>query len=109
MILIMEGIRRPVRSPCAQNKKFRVLVGRYPYPPSRWVNNSVSAGMETCSTEVFVIRKTIYLDPWKNMHFVSEASKHAKLNEVEPNIPIRRIFTMAAIVILWYTPAIGWI
>jgi hypothetical protein len=27
------------------------------------------------------------------MHFVSEASKHAKLNEVEPDIPIRRIFT----------------
>ncbi len=27
------------------------------------------------------------------MHFVSEASKHAKLNEVEPDIPIRRNFT----------------
>jgi len=26
------------------------------------------------------------------MHFVSEASKHAKLNEVEPDIPIRRAF-----------------
>ena len=26
------------------------------------------------------------------MHFVSEASKHAKLNEVEPDIPIRRVF-----------------
>jgi len=26
------------------------------------------------------------------MHFVSEASKYAKLNEVEPDIPIRRIF-----------------
>ena len=25
------------------------------------------------------------------MHFVSEASKHAKLNEVEPDIPIRRV------------------
>jgi hypothetical protein len=26
------------------------------------------------------------------MHFVSEASKHAKLNEVEPDFPIRRVF-----------------
>jgi len=27
------------------------------------------------------------------MHFVSEASKHAKLNEVEPDLPIRLVFT----------------
>jgi hypothetical protein len=48
--------------------------------------------MDTCPTEVFVVRKTINLNPKKNMHFVSEASKHAKLNEVEPDIPIRRVF-----------------
>jgi len=26
------------------------------------------------------------------MHFVSEASKHAKLNEVEPDLTISRVF-----------------
>jgi hypothetical protein len=31
------------------------------------------------------------------MHFVSEASKHAKLNFVEPDILIRRKFTMAVV------------